>query len=76
MTQNQVARCRSCGAEILWARIATLDGSQGRTIPLDVVPERRFVFLSDDIVKLKKTYVTHFASGTRAADRLGGEDCG
>ena len=52
MSELRKGACRSCGAEIVWAKTSDTD----KNIPLDAKPERRFVFLSDDVVKLKETY--------------------
>jgi len=51
-------KCRGCGKDVLWAK--TVDG---RTIPLDVRRELRFVFvMNEDRVVLTPTYQTHFAT--------------
>lgn len=64
-----MSTCRSCGAEILWART-----SGGKRVPLDAKPERRYAVVgynlpleeapSSDapVVALTDTYVTHFAT--------------
>lgn len=52
-------KCRSCEAEIVWARTAG-----GSPIPLDAKPERRFVVMQEDplVVQSQVTYVSHFAT--------------
>lgn len=60
-----MSTCRSCGAEIVWAKT-----EHGRTIPLDAKPERRFVlnagegisFDSTTIARSVPTFGSHFAT--------------
>ena len=51
--------CRSCGAEILW-----VETQNGKRMPLDFTPERRFVIDPSNgmLAKLRNTYVSHFAT--------------
>ena len=57
--------CKSCGKAILWAKTAG-----GKPIPLDGVPEKRFVIdgLRSTHVRLESTYQTHFASCPHAKE--------
>lgn len=58
-----IARCKSCGAEILWIRT-----SNGKAMPLDAKPEKRIVL--DGVMKIAKlvdTYQLHFATCPYAA---------
>jgi hypothetical protein len=52
-----MANCRSCGAKIRWAK--TLDG---KSIPLNEPPEKRFVLMGrmGETANLVPTYLTHF----------------
>ncbi len=54
-----MARCKSCGAEIIWATT-----SNGKKVPLDVKAEKRYVLYgrSGETAKLVNTYVTHFVT--------------
>jgi len=58
-----MAKCKSCGAEIFWART-----EKEKLIPLDVKPEKRFVFTNDEqYVYNLNTYISHFATCPDAA---------
>jgi hypothetical protein len=57
-----MANCRSCGAEIVWAKT-----ERGKAIPLDAKPEKRFVLEEvpmqrDRQARQVTTYVSHFAT--------------
>ncbi len=64
-------KCRSCGAEILWA-----ETTAGKRIPLDLPSERRFLVvpLPDSsfgiagIATSHETYETHFVTCPNAAE--------
>jgi hypothetical protein len=70
------ARCRSCSAEIIWAETVN-----GKKIPLDAKPERRFVTKGhrthngqiNTLVEIVETYQTHFASCAYAAQHRKGD---
>jgi hypothetical protein len=66
-----MAKCSSCGAEILWAKTAL-----GKSIPLDAKGETRLVLLknggnfdaeTNNEVTIMQTYATHFATCPNAA---------
>jgi hypothetical protein len=62
------ATCQSCGAEIVWA-----ETEAGRKIPLDAVPEKRFVIADAPLSRarvavMQPTYVSHFATCPNAAE--------
>lgn len=63
-TENK-ARCKSCGATIIWAKT-----EKGVPIPLDASPVMmRFVRKgSSDVVERRTTYQTHFVTCPNAAD--------
>lgn len=55
------ARCRSCGARIVW--VVT---DEGKRTPVDAVPQRRFVPTGSRVdgtprMRIRPTYVSHFA---------------
>lgn len=54
-----MAKCKSCGAEILWG----VNPVSGKKIPLSVKSmERRFICsLTDENVIQAETYLSHFA---------------
>lgn len=59
-----MAECSSCGAEIVWAKT-----TNGKAVPLDAKPEKRYVRCAsgpgpaeDATVELRSTYVTHFVT--------------
>lgn len=68
-------KCKSCGADITWVKTAS-----GKSMPLDVKSEKRFIFLSagqksayeyqgvsaPDAV-MYDTYTSHFATCPNAA---------
>jgi hypothetical protein len=59
------SRCKSCGAEILWART-----SAGKRVPLDAKPQRLFVRgvgLEGGGVVLRSCFTSHFATCPDAA---------
>ncbi|MGO9056372.1 MAG: hypothetical protein ACLQU2_03180 [Candidatus Binataceae bacterium] len=58
------AKCRGCGADILWAKTLA-----GKAVPLDAKPEKRFVLtgMSEDGVKLIDSYLSHFVTCPQAA---------
>lgn len=50
--------CKSCGAPVIWGKT-----EQGRAIPLDAKPLKRFVAVTTGtppLMKLLDTYATHF----------------
>jgi len=55
--------CKSCGAEIIWAKT-----QKGKAIPLDPKPEKRVVLehpdgpMFDAVATVVDTYVSHFAT--------------
>ena len=52
--------CKSCGAEIFFARTVN-----GKTIPMDTKPEQRFILdESEDFIMAlsRKTYQSHFST--------------
>ena len=55
-----MANCRSCGAEIIWAKTG-----KDKAIPLSVKSkEKRFIFdleLGSEVVANVDTYLSHFA---------------
>lgn len=59
------ATCKSCGAQILWART-----QRGKRIPLDAVPQTRAVLVGtlrdDGNVSLVDTYMPHHATCSSA----------
>ena len=60
-------KCRSCGAEIIWIKTP-----EGKSMPLDAKPEKRWVEnVADghgvDYWGLEDTYVSHFATCPDAA---------
>lgn len=63
------AKCKSCGADIIWA-----ETDKGKKVPLNAKPEKRFVshtlFASDGsmTVGLHDTYLSHFATCPNAAE--------
>jgi hypothetical protein len=63
-TEN-FAKCRSCGAEIIWART-----KKGKPIPLDRSPTMtRYVREgTSDLVVQRTTYQTHFITCPNAAE--------
>ena len=64
-------KCRGCGANITWAKT-----ERGKTIPLDMPAEMRFVLVSffdrNDApyqqAIMHKTYTSHFATCPKAAE--------
>ncbi len=60
-------KCKSCGADILWVKMLS-----GKSMPLDMPPEKRIV-LSDhgdatsEYGAVEDTYVSHFATCPNAA---------
>lgn len=62
-------KCRSCGAEILWA-----ETTAGKRIPLDLPSERRFLLVPIDseevagVATSHETYETHFVTCPNAAE--------
>lgn len=58
--------CKGCGAEIRW-----VISENGKRMPLDAKPEKRFVILVDsyhEVVRLEDTYVSHFATCPKAKE--------
>ena len=59
---SERGQCKSCNAHILW-----VETENGKRMPLDLEPERRFVIEAEagaDPMKarLRNTYVSHFAT--------------
>lgn len=58
-------RCSGCGAEIIWSTT-----TNGKAVPLDAKPERRFVLktMADGttIADLQNVFVSHFATCVKA----------
>ena len=63
-TEN-FARCKSCQAEIIWAKT-----KNGKPVPLDRSPVmKRYVRVgTSDLVELRTTYQTHFVTCPNAAE--------
>ena len=57
----KLSNCRSCKAEILWIKV------DGKIIPLNSKPEKRYVEVDFGSFKLCNTYITHFATCPDAA---------
>lgn len=59
------SKCKSCGAEIIWAKTHA-----GKRVPLDKEFENRFYFepAKGDKVIFARTYKTHFATCPNAAE--------
>ena len=56
--------CKSCGAPIVWAVT-----EEGKRIPLDGKPEKRFIVEDlPDKVRLVSTFQTHFVTCLDAAE--------
>ena len=59
-------QCRSCGADIIWVETVN-----GKRMPVDAKPEKRFVLSVADgeasIATIKDTYVSHFATCPNAS---------
>ena len=54
-----MSKCKSCGAEIVWAKTAN-----GRAVPMDP-PEKRYVLkqkFNGDHVEIEETWLSHFAT--------------
>lgn len=64
-------RCRSCGAEIRWAK-----SEQGKAMPLDAEPEKRIVLDEvegrDPIGRVVTVYTSHFVTCPNAAQHRKG----
>ena len=61
-----MATCKGCGAEILWLKTMT-----GKTMPVDIPPEKRIVIIYDRVIgeergEVKDSYVSHFATCPQA----------
>jgi hypothetical protein len=55
---SEAASCRDCGARILW-----VNTSNGKRMPLDNHPERRFVIDSATMTaRERNVYVCHFTT--------------
>lgn len=57
-----MSNCRSCHAEIIWAKTES-----GKAMPLDAKPEKRFILFpgpdgNEDEAVAVDTYVSHFAT--------------
>jgi len=57
-----VSTCKSCGAQIVWAKTAS-----GRAMPLDARPERRVV-LDGGVARVVDAYVAHWATCPHAGE--------
>jgi hypothetical protein len=63
---DHARRCRSCSAWLIFAKTP-----QGKTLPVDAVPQKRVVLEPDasgtPIARVVDTYVSHFATCPNAA---------
>jgi hypothetical protein len=74
MSEEQTHRgergsCRSCGKPVLWVATAN-----GKRMPLDAEPERRFVLEAGTapmVARIRNTYASHFST-CRDADKWRG----
>jgi len=57
-----MSTCKSCGAQIVWAKTAS-----GRAMPLDARPERRVV-IDGGVARVVDAYIAHWATCTHAED--------
>lgn len=55
-------KCRGCGAPIVWGITEA-----GKKVPLDP-PEKRYVELGGDRVRIVETWLSHFATCTWSDD--------
>ncbi len=66
-----MAKCRTCGAEIVWKKTAA-----GRNVPLDP-PEKRYVENTTSIhrgqVEMRDTWLSHFATCPQADEHRKGK---
>lgn len=65
----QSGRCRTCGAEVVWAKTPA-----GKPIPLDAIPTKRVLIgARTGLAHVVTVYVTHFETCPDAAKhRRGG----
>jgi len=68
-----MAKCSSCGAEIIFAKTAS-----GKTMPLSVASKQKRVVLSDGdaTAMVRDTYLSHFADCPNASQHRKPKDGG
>lgn len=54
-------KCKGCGANILWAVT-----DNGRNIPLDEKYEMRLTLDDQNVARVQRTYISHFATCPKA----------